>query len=215
MEYLPDYDILRVPFFYRGDCYHNDLTQVQPNTLIPFASGLGVPIAEPQKGSFTWQIPMSVARLLEAGRALVTVTNLWSDVCDLGGLSSANFSQEQVALYCNLSQTHGYDTRNANKPMKLWQGTMSTVGSGGNEHYFLNYTAPAGIVTSQTVQTFAPIPSSISFQFSSAQVAPGSQQRPVPFMDSHGGSSYSVSVLIELAFVVPRAAKHGGVTPML
>lgn len=211
MEYLPNYDIVRVPLHYKGAVLHPGA--VSSASLPCFANGTSPPVANPAKGLFQWSIPSEIQRLLEAGRALMTVTNVWSGVFSE---TNIDWDHESVALYANLSQPYGYDTRNASKPLLVWSGPG--FNHSGNTFY-LNYQTD-NLVSGSTVQVVAPLPATLTLQFSSIETAPAygggdnatATGRHVSFLTAAGES---VSVHVDLTFVVPRQAKQGGVLPIL
>lgn len=174
MQYLPDYDVLRTVFHYKGVLINNGTAlSATINTLSPFGPNVVAPTADPLTGFYAWTIPPEISRLLEGGRALVSVTNLWTGVFNS---SYANWDHEQATLYCNLTQQYGLDTRSFAKPLKLWSGTAKLV-SGSHFYYDTSDQDLSNLINKHTVQTVAPLPSVLGFQLTSSEAAPASGTR--------------------------------------
>lgn len=218
MQYLNDFDIVRTVFFYRGSAIQaSGATALNPVTNAVYGQTVPSPNCRPEIGYYEFSIPNDLVRMYERGRALCSVTNLWTGVWSD---SVVDWDHEQIALYSNIMQPYGYDARTAASPFKIWSGTA--INHSGNLFY-LNSSSTSdqsSFLTSHTFQTIAPLPSSISFQFASVETAMNQAITSTPFhtvqmFNSVGGTPYPVSVCIELTFVVPRVAATSSVKAIL
>lgn len=210
MQYLQDYDVARVLFFSRGTGITNGSGAViaNPPTNTVYGSSVALPASDAARGYFEFSIPQDLARMYEKGRALVSVTNVWSGEFED---PNVNWDVEQIALYSNLPQQYGFDARSFNQPMKIWAGNAFRVGGGGGgggtSRFYINssgQTTNSPFLNGHTIQSVGPIPNVIKFQFSSIETAMNSAFHPVSFTRTSGGVTYTLSVAIELTFVVPR-----------